>query len=181
MTDYPAAHSMDAYWFAIDERGQVAVFDTAEQGPAPEGTEWEDDHLEELVGLLPSVRRTWPRQGEASVLGLFYYGFDDASDPVAPFARGEPPAAPLHADQLPPRLRDECVRLALRFDLAERVQPLELIPCFCCSDCVAYLAADGVTVRPRPGCEAHFADYVRRLRQERPEEAANYRFEGPAE
>lgn len=35
--DYPAAHSMDTYWFAIDEAGEVAMFDTNEDGPVPEG------------------------------------------------------------------------------------------------------------------------------------------------
>lgn len=33
--DYPAAHSMDAQWFAVDASGRVAVFDTDEPGPAP--------------------------------------------------------------------------------------------------------------------------------------------------
>lgn len=37
MRDYPAAHSMDSTWFAVDEDGQVAVFDTGEGGPMPEG------------------------------------------------------------------------------------------------------------------------------------------------
>ncbi len=33
--DYPAAHSMDSTWFAVDEDGHVAVFDTGEGGVAP--------------------------------------------------------------------------------------------------------------------------------------------------
>lgn len=36
-SDYPAAHSMDTHWFAIDEAGEVAVFDTHETGPVPLG------------------------------------------------------------------------------------------------------------------------------------------------
>lgn len=35
--DYPAAHSMDTHWFAIDETGEVAIFDTHETGPVPQG------------------------------------------------------------------------------------------------------------------------------------------------
>lgn len=35
MQDYPAAHSMDSTWFAVDADGEVAVFDTGEGGCAP--------------------------------------------------------------------------------------------------------------------------------------------------
>jgi hypothetical protein len=35
--EYPAAHSMDTEWFAVDRDGRVAVFDTGESGHAPEG------------------------------------------------------------------------------------------------------------------------------------------------
>lgn len=35
MTDFPAAHSMDSQWFAVDASGRVAMFDTDEPGPAP--------------------------------------------------------------------------------------------------------------------------------------------------
>ena len=33
--DYPAAHSMDSCWFAVDAQGQVAYFDTGEGGAVP--------------------------------------------------------------------------------------------------------------------------------------------------
>jgi hypothetical protein len=36
MSDYPAAHSMDACWFAVDKDGHVAYFDTGESGAMPE-------------------------------------------------------------------------------------------------------------------------------------------------
>lgn len=35
-TDYPAAHSMDTEWFAVDEDGHVARFDTGEDGALPD-------------------------------------------------------------------------------------------------------------------------------------------------
>lgn len=34
--DYPAAHSMDTAWFAIDDEGEVACLNTGETGPLPE-------------------------------------------------------------------------------------------------------------------------------------------------
>ncbi len=35
MRDYPAAHSMDTEWFAVDADGNVGVFDTGEDGALP--------------------------------------------------------------------------------------------------------------------------------------------------
>jgi tetratricopeptide (TPR) repeat protein len=42
--DLPAAHSMDTEWFAIDDHGHVAVFDSQETGAVPEAHSraWED-------------------------------------------------------------------------------------------------------------------------------------------
>ena len=33
--DYPAAHSMDTTWFAVDQDGHIAVFDSSEDGAVP--------------------------------------------------------------------------------------------------------------------------------------------------
>lgn len=35
VADYPAAHSMDTSWFAVDKEGHVACFDTGEEGLMP--------------------------------------------------------------------------------------------------------------------------------------------------
>ena len=56
--DYPAAHSMDSCWFAVDLDGNVAMFDTGEGGALPVGDYplggeaggYEDDAME--GGLL---------------------------------------------------------------------------------------------------------------------------------
>src|SRR5215469_8297759 len=34
-TDFPAAHSMDTIWFAVDKDGHVACFDSGESGAVP--------------------------------------------------------------------------------------------------------------------------------------------------
>jgi hypothetical protein len=34
-TDFPAAHSMDTHWFAVDRDGHVACFDSGESGAVP--------------------------------------------------------------------------------------------------------------------------------------------------
>ena len=40
--DYPAAHSMDTTWFAMDIDGHVAVFDSGEPGAVPAGATQDD-------------------------------------------------------------------------------------------------------------------------------------------
>lgn len=40
--DYPAAHSMDTTWFAMDIDGHVAVFDSGEPGAVPAGARQDD-------------------------------------------------------------------------------------------------------------------------------------------
>ena len=38
-SDFPAAHSMDTIWFAVDAVGHVGMFDSGETGPVPNGDE----------------------------------------------------------------------------------------------------------------------------------------------
>ena len=51
--DYPAAHSMDTTWYAIDQQGQVASFDTGEAGCVP--TSCGDTEALDLIETLMSV------------------------------------------------------------------------------------------------------------------------------
>jgi hypothetical protein len=70
--DYPAAHSMDTDWFAVDPDGHIAMFHSGEAGAVPvDATATEDDSLlDRLPGLVPDSevvydadgRRT-PREG----------------------------------------------------------------------------------------------------------------------
>lgn len=57
MGDFPAAHSMDTTWFAIDSDGQVAVFESGESGCVPVdaylGEEFGD--VTETLHALPST------------------------------------------------------------------------------------------------------------------------------
>jgi hypothetical protein len=54
--DYPAAHSMDTTWFAVDRDGFVAVFESNEGGVVPEGALSTEttDLVEELGGDVQS-------------------------------------------------------------------------------------------------------------------------------
>jgi hypothetical protein len=55
--DFPAAHSMDTSWFAVDRDGHIAVFDSGEAGAVPiaAGSDQEDDLLVQLAFSLPAV------------------------------------------------------------------------------------------------------------------------------
>lgn len=55
--DYPAAHSMDAHWFAVDAEGHVALFHSTESGAVPSGLHGDDPYAfgEQLAPLLPRV------------------------------------------------------------------------------------------------------------------------------
>jgi hypothetical protein len=197
--DYPAAHSMDTFWYAVDKEGHVGVFFTGENGhlPSVPAGPFQDTDLMEFVRQL---RGGAPRGddeeededeefdwdavvGEAAERGLFVYEYDEEELPVAaPYGIMAEPKAPLHADQLPPRLRKLCKQV--RFDKvtfpgSEHVQPAEHVKCdFWSDEEVAYLASDGKTIRPLPGKEKRFADFVAEFRNDFPKEAKKFRFEG---
>src|SRR5262245_30109333 len=55
-TDFPAAHSMDTTWFAVDSKGHVAIFDSWESGAVPVSAlmgERAEEMREHLGQLLP--------------------------------------------------------------------------------------------------------------------------------
>ncbi len=56
MDDFPAAHSMDTTWFAVDRDGHVACFDSGEAGAVPSGAFGGDEAYalrERLAQFLP--------------------------------------------------------------------------------------------------------------------------------
>jgi hypothetical protein len=50
-SEYPAAHSMDTMWFAVDPEGNVAVFDSGEAGAVPVDGYVGEDHFELLEAM----------------------------------------------------------------------------------------------------------------------------------
>ena len=57
--DYPAAHSMDTWWFAVDNDGHVGLFFTGEAGALPSNAEggYDTDLLEEITLLEVTMPR----------------------------------------------------------------------------------------------------------------------------
>ncbi|HEX4796704.1 MAG TPA: hypothetical protein VH370_23130 [Humisphaera sp.] len=50
--DYPAAHSMDTHWFAVDSAGHIGFFETGEPGPVPVDAQADEDAHEWLKHLF---------------------------------------------------------------------------------------------------------------------------------
>jgi hypothetical protein len=186
--DFPAAHSMDTEWFAVDRDGQVALFLTGENGSMPKRAQAVsmDEVLRALGGSQAAIEALDSSYDEALLelarLGLHVY--EDASGDwfSGPYQRTHRPAKPLHVDQLPPSLRRQAkgVRLdALRFEEKDLLQPSDHTE----GDAYGsgYLAEDGKTVRPLPGKEKQYRQEVERLRQRRPGLFRKYRFEGLGE
>ena len=180
--DFPAAHSMDTQWFAVDKDGQVAYFDTGENGAVPNGatevavgevlralgSKWSEEDPDSYGSVLPELAR----------LGLHVY--EDASDWFpGPYLRTHRPKKPLHVDQLPPALRKEikAVRFdGLSFADKKRLQPCDHLEGYAWGG--LFLSEDGKTVRPIPGHEKEYREALELLREEAPEELKKFRFEG---
>jgi hypothetical protein len=186
--DFPATHSMDTVWFAVDKAGQVAMFDSGETGPVPQGED--NDLREELWQLwaLPDAIQDgdWDLDVLCDERGAYYFFCEDAygNDPVGCYIRSNAPEVPLHIDQLPPGLREGCreVSFDFRFDQVERFQLLEHVPSVLYDpDSVAYCCDDDKTVKPIPGKEDEFPAFVRAFQQEEPEAASKLIFDGPSE
>jgi hypothetical protein len=71
--DFPAAHSMDTTWFAVDRDGHVACFESGEDGAVPATVQGQID-LETLARLMSAASggpacfdlMTWIGEGEGS-------------------------------------------------------------------------------------------------------------------
>jgi hypothetical protein len=153
--DFPAAHSMDTRWYAIDAEGHVASFYSGEVGAVPVaafpalraapaggiGTT--------LINLLAPDPAAWAYAEwslAAAEFGLFDYvhahrfeyphHFEylnwEGQRVSGPYARRAVPPRPIHVDQLPPIVRAvvAAVRLdGLTFAEEQAIQPADLVPC----------------------------------------------------
>lgn len=182
--DFPAAHSMDTHWFAVDQQGHVGLFFTAESGYMPNNAHGvEGGELIELYRVLtgevpPGLDEEemiddWDEFLEAfGELGFFDYNFvvsfNDPDELLRPYTLcGEPEDEPLHVDQLPAEWRARCAKCRLAsvsFGEDEYLQPFDQVAgkwfVWWDGSC-AYLSADEKTVRPVPGQEDKFREFCR--------------------
>jgi len=161
-TDFPAAHSMDASWYAVDGQGNVALFHTGAGGAVPNDA-YSPDNAEyaEEMGLDPGdflAPEQLPKEGQ---LFVFETGeFDEAL--TDRYHRKKKPKKPMHIDELPPEVRE--ILGDVRFDTLDFnkdpiIQPVELMECGTWDP--AYLTSDGKTVKPVPGREKEYAEFYK--------------------
>lgn len=174
--DFPAAHSMDSSWYAVDKDGFVAYFDTGEDGPMPNrcyspemGDHFEDmdvDDLEEM-GLsrsdiidpshLPDPKR------------LYSYSASDEYGVGGRYQRESCPKKPLHIDELPPDVREALGQArfdTLAFAQTEYLQPMELTESTSWGP--AYMSSDGKTIRPVAGREKEYKELMKEIADDFP-------------
>lgn len=149
--DFPAAHSMDTEWFAVDADGRVATLWSSEDGHVPHGAA--RDH--EIDEYLDSDSRE----------GLYVYRYSNEGFYHGTYVRDEvPPVAPLHSHQLPAVVRKSiaATRFSEGFNETHQIQPLETMTCSSWGTPLGFLLTDGKTVRPVAGREMEYADYLGR-------------------
>src|SRR5262245_26336869 len=117
--DYPAAHSMDTLWYAVDVNGAVAFFDSGEAGPVPKSaTRRGNGDVPRLVRILGGDCDDDFDKHEAFQAavdrGVYVYEVITwECDFLDTYERIGVPKRPLHLDQLPPKLRKNVAKCAL--------------------------------------------------------------------
>ena len=165
MEDFPAAHSMDTTWFAVDRRGQVALFWSSENGHVPSHAPNQgqvETHFARRAEDDPED--SWFDRDYATHMGIFYYAYDDGYNLLSPYRLVSIPEKPLHIDELPPAVRALCNVVSFPvadFCTQEYLQPVEFMPCSYYNAPDVYIASDNLTLRPLPGHEDVFEEVVR--------------------
>jgi hypothetical protein len=154
--DYPAAHSMDTTWFAVDKDGFVALMDSSEPGAVPMAFQGDQGGFEFAEAAAAHTGRTLEinKYGipDPASVGLFGYTCDYVYPPVfseegqplepldlpeydeaiPPYRRDAIPAQPLHVSDLPKELQNELQGLEFKdisFRETEFLQPGLKLPC----------------------------------------------------
>jgi hypothetical protein len=174
--DFPAAHSMDSSWYAVDQHGNVALFITGAGGAVPNAAyspdaaamamEELDDETREELGL--TSLSVVPEDSLPDRARVFVYETGPMDEAFADhYHRMSVPEKPLHIDELPPQAREAVA--SMRFDTLDFAktkvfQPVELTECGTWD--AAYLASDGKTVKAVPGREKEYAEFFEEYRDD---------------
>src|SRR5690348_4035575 len=111
--DFPAAHSMDSSWYAVDKDGNVALFHTGAGGAMPENA-YSPEAAEFAEGLDEEALEETGLGADAAIdLGqlppekrVFVYHTGPMGEALADrYERRRVPKKPIHVDELPPAVR----------------------------------------------------------------------------
>ncbi|MFO7563141.1 MAG: hypothetical protein R6X02_10900 [Enhygromyxa sp.] len=132
--EHPAAHSMDTSWFAVDQAGHVAIFDSGEDGAVPfaalslGGACAADPEAKQVCELLaPQLVDDdgWEELYEAGP--FFHYVNGDYGNPGHYLRTAHTPAQPARVAALPEALRSKMLRLPIDFTSAESLHLAEFM------------------------------------------------------
>jgi hypothetical protein len=185
--DYPAAHSMDTIWYAVDANGAVAVFDSGSAGPVPtSAARREHGDLPRLIRILGGDCDDEDFDMEEAFqqlagVGAFVYDCPTwEMDFIDTYVRAGVPKRPLHLDQLPPKLRKNFAKCTLPVADFAKVEELQVVGLVACDlywdEAVGYFVPGHKEVRPIPGKEKEYQAALPGLRRENPD----FRFADPA-
>lgn len=140
---------MDTTWFAIDDDGHVAVFDSGEAGAVPVDAYLGEDYhpIEDTV-----LEAGTP------------YRYEHDNLIAGPYGQVDAPADPLTATGLPGEVVARMVRFKGRFAECDDLQPAEHWPVEAWGS--AWLSSDETTVRCLPGREETYDEEVAELRED---------------
>src|SRR4051794_8124191 len=113
--DYPAAHSMDSSWYAVDKNGHVALFVTgaggamADNAYSPAAREFLEDldpEEVEAMGIDPAQLNDIAPEQLPAEERVFVYETGPLDECLAErYHQRQAPRQPLHIDELPPAVR----------------------------------------------------------------------------
>jgi hypothetical protein len=78
--DFPAAHSMDTTWFAVDRDGHIGVFDSRKPGVVPEAVTCQGDEIAEDLAVRPETG-----EPKLDLSGVFHPGLRNQTQPRRSF------------------------------------------------------------------------------------------------
>ncbi len=135
--DYPAAHSMDTMWFAVDADGHVAAFDTGEGGGVPEIAFVEDyGEVLDVLHAMPASEALVDPAGHARAAATPHFVPGAHETNVIAFVDDVEPVA-----DLVERLRGKVLRattgVAIELVVGDRAAFAELHARGACRSCAA--------------------------------------------
>lgn len=152
--DFPAAHSADTWWFAVDADGHVAFFDSGEAGAVPSQALQTQDYavLQELAAgkNIPRGRHGRP---EPSALGLYHFEHGDVYENwiAGLYQKQTEPQVAITVTDLPANWQNQiskCNFASVCFSKITRLQPVEHTKCDSWEP--TYVTSDGL-LRALPG------------------------------
>lgn len=167
--DFPAAHSMDSSWYAVDRNGNVGLFITDDNGGmpneaySPEAQEFLEELEEDREGLRIERRESISPERLPDSTRLYVYSADSGFLGDV-YGIQEKPKRPLHLDELPPDVREAISRVCfdkIDFVTTTVIQPYELVETNGWN--AAYTSSDGKTIRPVPGREEEYGEFIQEL------------------